>query len=110
MDLGKFSVSLAVEDLAASLRFYNALGFTKIGGDEAENWVILNNGTANIGLFQGMFKDNILTFVPTDARSIERAMLEAGLVIDTPTKGTEGPAHLIFRDPDGNVIMVDQHV
>lgn len=123
MQLGAFSVSLTVKDLAASKEFYQKLGFTFKGGDESQGWVVLKNGTVVIGLFQGMFDKNILTFNPgwdqeaktldsfTDVRAIQKSLDEQGVAIDTRTdaEGT-GPGYIIFNDPDGNVIMFDQHV
>ncbi len=109
MDLGDFSVSLSVDDLDASLKFYNALGFTKIAGEAESNWIILKNGPAHIGLFHGKFEGNMMTFNPKDARRIEAAVKQAGYAIDKGTEGDSGPAHFVMKDPDGNVILVDQH-
>lgn len=111
MQLGQFSVSLTVKDIEASLAFYQALGFEVLPGlgSVAEKWLILKHGEAVIGLFEGMFDHNILTFNPQDARGIEAKLLEAGIAIETPTKGDSGPTHFILKDPDGNVIMCDQH-
>jgi catechol 2,3-dioxygenase-like lactoylglutathione lyase family enzyme len=123
MELGAFSVSLAVRDLGASREFYEKLGFAAIGGDASQGWLILKNGAAVIGLFQGMFDENILTFNPgwdqdakpvatfTDVRDVQRALDAAGVAITTRADpaGT-GPAHIVLSDPDGNVIMLDQHV
>ncbi|MEZ5402290.1 MAG: VOC family protein [Bryobacteraceae bacterium] len=114
MDLGDFSVSLAVKDLGVSRAFYEKLGFTlqkfdfKLPGYE-ENWVVLNHGQASIGLFQGMFEKNILTFNPKDARSIQKELKAQGVKIDKEAdeSGT-GPAHLMLTDPDGNAILIDQ--
>ena len=123
MDLGAHSTSLAVKDLAASRAFYEALGFTQIGGGPNQNWLILRNGTCTIGLFQEMFDKNMLTFNPgwatdtsplehfDDIRQIQAKMEAAGhapLQAADP-EGT-GPAHATFQDPDGNVIFLDQHV
>jgi catechol 2,3-dioxygenase-like lactoylglutathione lyase family enzyme len=119
--LGAFSVSLTVADLDASRRFYEHLGFEVTGGDADENWLIMVNGDTVIGLFHGMFDDNILTFNPgltqqkeqlsefTDVRDIQAALLAAGveLLDGTDPDGT-GPAHIVLTDPDGNRIMVDQ--
>ncbi|BDZ66301.1 VOC family protein [Agromyces mangrovi Wang et al. 2018] len=121
MELGAFSVSLAVRDLAASRDFYARLGFDAVGGD-GEQWLILRNGTTTLGLFQGMFDRNTLTFNPgwdaqgeptdgfTDIRELERRLDEAGVEIVQRTEaGTEGPAHLMLIDPDGNPVLLDQH-
>lgn len=123
MELGTFSVSLAVEDMSASLDFYGKLGFTQIGGD-GENWTIVANRSTVIGLFQGMFDANILTFNPgwsgpgeaaetfTDIRKLRAELQEAGLEIaaDTTAESAEGPASFVLTDPDGNAILLDQHV
>ena len=123
MELGAFSVSLAVKDIAASRDFYTRLGFTVIGGDQAENWLILQNGAATIGLFQGMFEKNILTFNPgwnakaqkldafTDIRSIQRQIKGKGItLISEANETTAGPDSFVLEDPDGNPILFDQHV
>lgn len=123
MELGAFSVSLAVKDIAASRDFYTKLGFTVIGGDQAENWLILQNGAATIGLFQGMFEKNILTFNPgwnakarkldafTDIRSIQRQIKGKGItLISEANETTAGPDSFVLEDPDGNPILFDQHV
>jgi catechol 2,3-dioxygenase-like lactoylglutathione lyase family enzyme len=121
--LGAFSVSLAVKDLQASQAFYEKLGFQAAGGNAAQNWLILRNGTVTIGLFQGMFNGNILTFNPgwdgsaqavesfTDVREHQRRLKSSGLTLMTEAdeKGT-GPASLMLADPDGNMILIDQHV
>lgn len=123
MDLGAFSVSLTVKDLATSRAFYEKLGFVETGGDADSGWLIMVNTPAVIGLFQGMFDGNILTFNPgmvlgpdqpdtfTDVREIETALVAAGLelVEDTSTNAAEGPAHIRLVDPDGNQILIDQH-
>lgn len=122
MRLGNFSVSLTVKDLAASRAFYEKLGFQKIGGDPARNWLILQNETATIGLFQGMFDKNILTFNPgwdrsaktlpdyDDVREIQRQLKSRGLTLTTAAdESTTGPASLTLVDPDGNPILIDQH-
>ncbi|NNL30139.1 MAG: VOC family protein [Gemmatimonadetes bacterium] len=120
MELGAFSMSLAVKDLSASEAFYAKLGFEKTGGD-GESYLIMVNGTAVIGLFQGMFEKNILTFNPgltqdkeqlasfTDVRDIRASLVEAGIEMttDTDPDGT-GPAHIAFLDPDGNPVLIDQ--
>jgi catechol 2,3-dioxygenase-like lactoylglutathione lyase family enzyme len=123
MELGNFSVSLAVKDLAASRAFYEKLGFQTFGGDAEQGWLILQNGTATIGLFQGMFERNILTFNPgwnakaetletfTDVRELQKRLLEAGLELQVKAEeGSTGPASFTLSDPDGNPILVDQHV
>lgn len=123
MRLGNFSVSLAVKDLAASRAFYEKLGFRAIGGDPAQNWLILQNQTATIGLFQGMFDRNILTFNPgwdracntlpefDDVRDIQRRLREQGLSLTSVAdESTTGPASLTLVDPDGNPVLIDQHV
>ena len=123
MELGAFSVSLAVKDIAASRRFYEALGFSSFHGDQAKNWLILKNGAHVIGLFQGMFPSNILTFNPgwdqdakklptfTDVRELQTQLKQAGLKLVTEAdEKTTGPASFMLTDPDGNMILVDQHV
>ena len=123
MELGSFSISLAVKDLSASRAFYEKLGFAKVGGEAKNNWLILRNGDTTVGLFQGMFEDNILTFNPgwtkngetleefTDVREIQRRLKEQGLELKTEAdESTTGPASLMLVDPDGNVILIDQHV
>ena len=123
MRLGNFSVSLAVKDLAASRAFYEKLGFRAIGGDPAQNWLILQNETSTIGLFQGMFDRNILTFNPgwdragaaladfDDIRDIQRALKDRGVSpVAEADESTSGPASLTLLDPDGNPILIDQHV
>ncbi len=120
--LGAFSVSLAVKDLKTSRAFYEKLGFSAAGGND-RNWLILRNGTATIGLFQGMFDRNILTFNPgwddsaqpvsefTDVREHQRRIKAAGLTLQTEAdESTAGPASFILVDPDGNPVLVDQHV
>lgn len=122
MELGAFSVSLSVKDITASRAFYEALGFTSMGGDVADDWVILTNGSTVIGLFQGMFEGNILTFNPgwdqaarevdpfTDVRQVQAHLKAAGIGLTVEAdEATTGPAHLVLTDPDGNTIMVDQH-
>ena len=123
MRLGNFSVSLAVKDIAASRAFYEKLGFRPFGGDQAKNWLILQNETATIGLFQGMFEKNSLTFNPgwdrskktlldfDDVRDIQRTLKSRGLVLTTSAdEASTGPAYLTLLDPDGNPILIDQHV
>lgn len=123
MELGAFSVSLAVADLQASEAFYEKLGFTLFGGDASQGWLILKNGDATIGLFQGMFERNILTFNPgrssnadpltdfTDVRELQRRLRAAGVDLTSEAdEATTGPASFIVVDPDGNPVLVDQHV
>ena len=123
MDLGAFSVSLAVKDIQASKEFYEKLGFEAFGGDITQNWLILKNGDHVIGLFQGMFEKNILTFNPgwdqnaqplqafTDVRELQRQLKAQGLeLMSEADESTTGPASLIVVDPDGNPILLDQHV
>ena len=109
MELGQFSVSLAVKDLTKSRAFYETLGFSQVAGEPEKKWIILKNGDAVIGLFEGMFDTNLMTFNPRDARAIERAIEAAGYAIEKRTEGTDGPAHFTLKDPDGNPILVDQH-
>lgn len=123
MDLGNFSVSLAVADLAASRAFYEKFGFSVCGGDAAQKWLIMRNGSHKIGLFQGMFDANILTFNPgwdangeplstyTDVRELQRQLLAAGVELKVKAdESSTGPASFVAVDPDGNTILVDQHV
>jgi lactoylglutathione lyase len=123
MELGNFSVSLAVGDIEASKLFYQKLGFTVFGGDQSQNWLIMKNGGQNIGLFQGMFDKNILTFNPgwnsdaeplaefTDVRELQRQLKDRGVsMISEADESTTGPASFMVVDPDGNTILVDQHV
>lgn len=122
MDLGAFSISLTVKDIQASKEFYEKLGFEFFGGDISQNWVILKNGDHVIGLFQGMFDKNMLTFNPgwdgnaqeldeyTDVREIQRQLKEQGVEFASEAvESTTGPASFIVLDPDGNPILVDQH-
>lgn len=109
MDLGTFSVSLNVEDLDASLEFYQNLGFKVIGGNRDQNWLIIQNGTTTLGLFQAMLEENILSFNPTDVRLIQKELKEKGLLLlKEVDEETTGPGHLILKDPDGNTILLDQ--
>jgi len=108
MNLGTFSLSLAVKDLAVSRSFDEAIGFTKIDGDET-SWPMLANGDAKFGLFHGMFDSNIVTYNPPDARHIERAINDASDQPIVDTAGDAGPAHFLVLDPDGNTVMFDQH-
>ena len=110
MNLGTFSMSLAVKDIAKSKQFYESLGFEAMqgcGGVE-DKWLMMKSGDTMIGLFEGMFEHNILTFNPEDVRAIERHLTEQDITIDNPTTSQEGPAHIMLKDPDGNVIMLDQ--
>lgn len=110
MDLGTFSVSLSVKDLAASKAFYERLGFAVIAGEENENWLILKNGDAKIGIFQDKFEGNLLTFNPEDVRPIHASLKGQGVeMMMEHFPAPSGPAHFVIRDPDGNVILLDQH-
>lgn len=108
MDLGTFSVSLSVQDLAASRAFYERLGFAVIGGEADEGWLILENDGTSIGLFAGMFDENILTFNPPDVRSIQASLQAQGVVFEQAAEPGEGPANAVLKDPDGNTILLDQ--
>ncbi len=123
MDLGAFSVSLSVKDLAASKAFYEKLGFASFGGDADQGWLILKNGDTVIGLFQGMFDKNMLTFNPgwdqsaqpvdgfTDVRQLQQKLKSEGVEFASEAdETTDGPASFVVIDPDGNPILVDQHV
>lgn len=123
MQLGNFSVSLAVKDLAASRAFYEKLGFSVVGGVQEQKWLVLQNGTSTIGLFQGMFPKNMLTFNPgwdrnkatlprfENVREIQRTLKEKGLELAVAAdEASTGPAHIMVIDPDGNPILIDQHV
>ena len=123
MKLGAFSVSLSVKDIEASKSFYEKLGFSVFMGDAAQNWLIMKNGDHIIGLFQGMFENNILTFNPgwdqdanslesfTDVRDLQRELKARGVQFQTEAdETTSGPSSFMLADPDGNVILVDQHV
>ena len=122
MDLGAFSISLTVKDLKASIAFYEKLGFSALGGVQHENWAVLKNGDHIIGLFQGMFEKNILTFNPgwdqdakdvesfTDVRDLQKQLKAAGVTfVQEADESSEGPASFLIEDPDGNPILVDQH-
>jgi catechol 2,3-dioxygenase-like lactoylglutathione lyase family enzyme len=122
MDLGAFSISLTVKDLAASRAFYEKLGFAAFGGEPDQKWLILKSGTTVIGLFEGMFEKNMLTFNPgwnadakevptfTDVRELQRQLEAQGVAFTTRADpATTGPAHFVVEDPDGNPILVDQH-
>lgn len=121
--LGNFSVSLAVKDIGASRAFYEKLGFRVIMGEQKQNWLILQNDTSTIGLFQGMFSKNTLTFNPgwdrnaatlpefDDVRAIQRTLKSRGLApAPEADESTSGPASMMLVDPDGNPILIDQHV
>ena len=123
MQLGAFSISLAVKDLAASRAFYEKFGFTAFAGDPSQNWLILKNGDHVIGLFQGMFEKNTLTFTPgwdsnanrlesfTDVRELQRRLKEQGVeLVAEADESTQGPAYFMAIDPDGNPVLFDQHV
>lgn len=121
MQLGAFSVSLAVKDLAASKAFYEALGFQAFGGAEDHNFLIMKNGETLIGLFQGMFEGSMLTFNPgwdqsasdvetfDDVREIKARLLEQGLEVSQEQGSEAGPASFVVIDPDGNPVLIDQH-
>jgi lactoylglutathione lyase len=123
MKLGAFSISLAVKDIEASKAFYEKLGFEVFAGDILQNWLIMKNGDHVIGLFQGMFERNILTFNPgwdnnaqeldsfTDVRELQRQLKAQGVELASEAdENTMGPASFVVVDPDGNPILVDQHV
>lgn len=123
MELGAFSISLTVKDIEASRAFYEKLGFRAFGGDVSQNWLILKNGDHVIGLFQGMFEKNMLTFNPgwdsnahkldtfTDIRDLQRQLKAQGVeLVSEADERTTGPASFVVVDPDGNPILVDQHV
>jgi catechol 2,3-dioxygenase-like lactoylglutathione lyase family enzyme len=123
MQLGAFSISLAVKDIEASRRFYEMFGFTHFGGDAAQKWLILKNGEVVIGLFEGMFERNMLTFNPgwdqsaqrlesfTDVRELQRQLKAKGATFASEAdEKTTGPASFVLVDPDGNPILFDQHV
>ncbi len=123
MDLGNFSVSLNVKDLQASRAFYEKLGFSVFAGEEQQGWLILKNGSTNLGLFQGMFEKNVLTFNPgwnekaeevpkyTDVRDIQDMLKSAGIALASEADPeSTGPASCMVVDPDGNPILIDQHI
>ncbi|HSP92678.1 MAG TPA: VOC family protein [Vicinamibacterales bacterium] len=123
MELGAFSISLTVKDLEASRAFYEKFGFSVFAGDAAQKWLIMKNGDHVIGLFKGMFEKNILTFNPgwdsnaqtlasfTDVRELQRRLKAQGVqIVNEADEGTTGPASFVAVDPDGNPILVDQHV
>ncbi len=122
MKLGAFSISLAVKNINISKEFYEKLGFTKFAGNEDQKWLILKNGDTVIGLFEGMFDRNIITFNPgwdqnaqnteefDDVRSIQKSLKGAGVKLTAECdESTSGPAHITLSDPDGNSILIDQH-
>lgn len=122
MKLGAFSVSLSVKDINKSKAFYENLGFQAFGGDITQNWLIMKNESCIIGLFQGMFEKNILTFNPgwnenaenldsfTDIRELQKQLKEKGVkILSEADETSEGPASFTIEDPDGNPILVDQH-
>lgn len=110
MELGQFSVSLSVKDINASLEFYTKLGFSVYDGNKSEGWLILKNGPVVVGIFQGMFEGNLMTFNPTDVRGIQKTLKESGVaLIEEADPTTDGPAFITLTDPDGNNIMFDQH-
>lgn len=123
MKLGCFSVSLAVKDIKTSFAFYQNLGFTKFHGDMEQGWLIISNEETKIGLFQGMFEKNMMTFNPgwdanaqnldgfTDVRDIQKSLKAAGIELASEAdEGTSGPASFMVMDPDGNPILIDQHI
>jgi catechol 2,3-dioxygenase-like lactoylglutathione lyase family enzyme len=123
MKLGAFSISLNVKNLKVSKAFYENLGFEVFGGDVEQNHLIMKNGDALVGLFQGMFDNNIITFNPgwnqdaqsspdfEDVRAIQKESKNAGVLLDREAdEGTSGPENIVLTDPDGNVILIDQHV
>ncbi|NHE58207.1 VOC family protein [Cyclobacterium plantarum] len=123
MNLGAFSISLNVKDLKTSRDFYEKLGFSEFGGDLKKNYLIMKNGNALVGLFQGMFENNLLTFNPgwdenaqklkqfDDIRSIQKKLKEEGISLVTEAdESSSGPGSFVVMDPDGNTILVDQHV
>ncbi|WP_160154652.1 VOC family protein [Microbulbifer sp. ALW1] len=122
MDLGAFSISLTVKDIEASKKFYESLGFESLGGDCGQGWTILKNGDHIIGLFQGMFDKNMLTFNPgwdqsaqntdtfTDVRELREALVQRGIkIVNDDATGDSGPGSIVIEDPDGNPILIDQH-
>jgi len=122
MHLGAFSISLSVKDIHKSKAFYEKLGFEVFGGDMTQNWLMMKNQNSVIGLFQGMFEDNIITFNPgwnqnaedvnpfTDVREIQKHLKEHGVnLVSEADETTEGPENITMVDPDGNPILIDQH-
>jgi len=122
MRLGKFSLCLNVKDLHTSKLFYERLGFDVRGGNEADHWLLMTNGEAYIALMQGMFEKNMLTFIPnqdhngqqlqtfTDIRDIQKQLKEAGIAFEQEAADGTEPTSFLILDPDGNPILVDQHV
>ncbi|WP_417610895.1 VOC family protein [Owenweeksia hongkongensis] len=123
MKLGAFSISLAVKDLNASKEFYEKLGFERFAGDIERNYLIMKNGNSLVGLFQGMFENNILTFNPgwdesanklesfDDVRDIQKHLKDKGVELQSEADtSTTGPASIVITDPDGNHVLIDQHV
>lgn len=122
MELGAFSISLSVNDIDVSRAFYQKLGFGVVGGDQKQGWLILRNSSQTIGLFQGMFKKNMLTFNPgwdnqgnstetfTDVRKIQQSLKSKGIdFVSEVDENTSGPGSFMMQDPDGNPILIDQH-
>ena len=121
LDLGAFSMSLAVKDLSSSRDFYQKLGFEPVGGDPEHGYLIVRNAEHTIGLFQGMFEANILTFNPgwdqagndigqfTDVRQIRQTLLDRGIDVSAEPGNAQGPGSIMLTDPDGNQILIDQH-
>jgi catechol 2,3-dioxygenase-like lactoylglutathione lyase family enzyme len=123
MNLGIFSISLVVKDIAASRAFYEKFGFKVFGGEQSQNWLIMKNGETLVGLFQGMIEKNTLTFNPgwdsnanlvegyTDVRELQRQLKAQGVALSVEAdETTRGPGYFIAIDPDGNPILVDQHI
>ena len=123
MELGGFSISLTVKDIKQSKEFYQALGFKVFHGDEKQGWLIMKGSNCNIGLFQGMFERNILTFNPgwdgnaknldafTDVRELQQSLKKKGItIINEVDESGSGPGNFSLQDPDGNPILIDQHV
>ena len=123
MKLGAFSISLAVKNIAASRAFYEKLGFTAFGGNQDQRWLIMKNDTTLIGLFEGMFEKNMLTFNPgwdsdakllasfDDVREIQKRLKASDVIpVAEVDEAKSGPGHLVIEDPDGNQILIDQHV
>ena len=122
MELGNFCLSLTVKDLKVSLDFYGKLGFEVVGGELSQNWLVLRNGTTKLGLFQGMFDRNMLTFNPgwngqaekldafEDVRELKAKLEASGVELQAHIETDSGPGYLSLTDPDGNPILIDQHV
>lgn len=109
MDLGCFSMSLTVKDIEASKSFYETLGFSVLDGDVSQKWLILQNGESKIGLFEGMFDANMLSFNPGNVRALQQKLKDAGYTLEAEAEGTEGPGCMSVKDPDGNVLFFDQY-